>query len=1195
MDLSANVGHGRSRLTASGDLSFGFTADRNPGKDRECIIQLRWDGGGIDFTIIQREAPYANNPVVSGGANGTITANSTTDGSVLHFATDGEEPSEDSPVLSNSISFNDSTDFAVKAFGDWMQASDTVYASVVGKDSQWDEVEISFVPGQPGLVVPPKRTYKVNDAFGALPSFPKTDGLYFKGWTLHEGSEKLVSEAASVPNQDATLYAVWSPVEEDKPDWTALPWDFKSTMTATMKVYDDTTGTYLDPSVCIIGIEDADGVCRGSSENGFGDMQSELNGKNGLYVFGIYSQIESGQETGLRIRIWNRQKGFMDVLTESLDFVVSGTAGSENEPFVVHVATGSYLKFNANGGSVDEASRRVAEGAEVGELPVPTRDGYAFDGWWTGAEGGLRVLATTRMVPYDVTLFAHWEPLAAGSCPEKAIPFPFGPSVATYPVALAKEWLADEGRYDEASGVLYCKSSVARGKVYTIALPVGQTYEVVCVDAGAIVEYADYGALRYCVVDARDLSEETAEIVLALSGGAGSRTTVYVVEGNMVPAAAEYEDPDPGDLPGSCLGKATGLEFGAGVRARTVRLVHEWDEMGERYIDGGVRYLAAVAPTSGRLTVSVPVSQADGCEVACAGNAATGPEPFGGLAFWIFDAQAGDEVVVRLTGARGADATVYTFGGDYLAKKLVFDPNGGSCPVPSKEVRAGSPVGELPQARRGGFVFLGWYTAREGGAKVTPETKMVNSDVTLYAHWEEVAYGSCLKKAIPFPFGPSVAAYPVTLVKEWDADFGYYYEECGVLYCKSTVSRGKVYTIALPVDQGFYVDCGDEGVIVEYASYGSLRYCRIDAHDLAEETAEIVLSLYGGAGARTTVYAVEGDFVPADADYEYPPAGSCCDMATGLEFAAGVQAKAVRLVREWDEDAGCYLDGGVYYLRATASADGPLTVAVPAAQADGCEVACGGYAASREDFGSLALWIFDAEAGDEVLVRLEGARGADATVYTFGGDYLAKRLLFDANGWSCQEASKEVRAGQAVGELPVPDGRDGYAFLGWYTAREGGAKVTPETVMVGYDVTLYAHWEKLAAGSCLEAAIPFAMTTSVAAYPVSLVREWLDDELKYSDKWGAFYCKTTLKRGRVYTMAVPHGLDEVDAWCVNGEASVTYGSDASLQYVRFDTTNMAAAETEAYFAVFGNVGQRTTVYAVEADMMPDCSSCIDAP
>ena len=128
-----------------------------------------------------------------------------------------------------------------------------------------------------------------------------------------------------------------------------------------------------------------------------------------------------------------------------------------------------------------------------------------FQGWYTAREGGARVTAETAMVNSDVTLYAHWEPLAAGSCREKAIPFPFGPSVAAYPVTLAKEWLAGEGRYDETSGVLYCKSFVARGKVYTLALPVGQKFTVSCEDAGAIVEYATSGTLCLCLVDARDI------------------------------------------------------------------------------------------------------------------------------------------------------------------------------------------------------------------------------------------------------------------------------------------------------------------------------------------------------------------------------------------------------------------------------------------------------------------------------------------------------------------------------------------------------------------------------------------------------------------------------------------------------------------------------------------------------------------
>ena len=332
-----NIGRGSGRYTTpDGTAQFAFYADRNDGPSRTEILPLRWNGGGLDVVIRQKSAAQVDLPVLSVNV-GSLNANCYTPEAVMRYATDGEEPSANSPLMPNGLSFDENTECAVKAFAEWMIASDTVYADVVGKDSQWDEVDISFDAGQVGLTAPAKRTYKVNETFGELPSFPRTNGLYFKGWSLHEGSEKLVSASDYVPSSDATLYAVWSPVAADKPSWVALPWNFKSTMTAIMKVYDDVAGSYLDPSVCIIGIEDTDGVCRGSSENGFGDTQSELNGQNGLYVFGIYSQIESGQETGLKIRIWNRQKGFMSVADASVLFTAGSTLGDEANPYVIHV------------------------------------------------------------------------------------------------------------------------------------------------------------------------------------------------------------------------------------------------------------------------------------------------------------------------------------------------------------------------------------------------------------------------------------------------------------------------------------------------------------------------------------------------------------------------------------------------------------------------------------------------------------------------------------------------------------------------------------------------------------------------------------------------------------------------------------------------------------------------------------------
>jgi len=65
------------------------------------------------------------------------------------------------------------------------------------------------------------------------------------------------------------------------------------------------------------------------------------------------------------------------------------------------------VTFNANGGSVSPTSRTVAGGSAVGTLPTPTRTGYSFAGWWTAANGGAQVTATT-VVRANVTYYAHW-------------------------------------------------------------------------------------------------------------------------------------------------------------------------------------------------------------------------------------------------------------------------------------------------------------------------------------------------------------------------------------------------------------------------------------------------------------------------------------------------------------------------------------------------------------------------------------------------------------------------------------------------------------------------------------------------------------------------------------------------------------------------------------------------------------------
>ena len=340
-DISVRVslGKGRNQVSIGNKLLFfSFRADRNAEKDREALFKLRWDGGGVDFTILQQQAPTAEKPEVRIDPDGGLQASAPTAGAAVRYALDGEEPSESSPLLDGKLLFDCDTAVAAKSFGEWMQASETVYETAPGRADVEEEVSVclTFDPVESGVAAPEQRVCKVSEKFGELPELQK-DGLYFKGWTLDVGSGKCVRSTDYVPRQNTTLYAVWSKVKDDEPVWTALPWNFKSSMRASVVVVDKATGEKLNPSVCSVGVEDASSVCRGSTKNGFGDTISSENGKDGKHVFGVYGQVGAGTEAGLVVRVWHPDFGFIKVLNPALTFTAGGALGSDESPYVIEV------------------------------------------------------------------------------------------------------------------------------------------------------------------------------------------------------------------------------------------------------------------------------------------------------------------------------------------------------------------------------------------------------------------------------------------------------------------------------------------------------------------------------------------------------------------------------------------------------------------------------------------------------------------------------------------------------------------------------------------------------------------------------------------------------------------------------------------------------------------------------------------
>lgn len=70
-----------------------------------------------------------------------------------------------------------------------------------------------------------------------------------------------------------------------------------------------------------------------------------------------------------------------------------------------------------------------------------------------------------------------------------------------------------------------------------------------------------------------------------------------------------------------------------------------------------------------------------------------------------------------------------------------FDGNGGSVSVRSKKVNRGSKYNTLPNPKRKGYRFEGWYTSKTAGKKKTSSSYVeTTKNQTLYARWKKITY-----------------------------------------------------------------------------------------------------------------------------------------------------------------------------------------------------------------------------------------------------------------------------------------------------------------------------------------------------------------------------------------------------------------------------------------------------------------------
>jgi len=85
------------------------------------------------------------------------------------------------------------------------------------------------------------------------------------------------------------------------------------------------------------------------------------------------------------------------------------------------------VKFEPNGGSVETTEMKFIVGSKYEGMPIPVREGYIFDGWYTELIDGTKITETSTVsLATDHTLYARWKSsicevgIELGSCIKNA-------------------------------------------------------------------------------------------------------------------------------------------------------------------------------------------------------------------------------------------------------------------------------------------------------------------------------------------------------------------------------------------------------------------------------------------------------------------------------------------------------------------------------------------------------------------------------------------------------------------------------------------------------------------------------------------------------------------------------------------------------------------------------------------------------
>ncbi len=904
-----------------------------------------------------------------------------------------------------------------------------------GSSSEPTTVTVSF-DGNGGAVSTSHKTINAGEVYGELPT-PTRTNYTFDGWfTSASGGTKIEETTKLISDTAHTLYAHWT----------------KEVVKATITL--NANGGSVSPTSVEVIVDE------------------------------MYENLPAPTRSGYTFAGWFTAASGGTQITSSMK-VTSTSARTLYAHWTENVITVN-VSFNANGGTVTQSSAIVTYGKNYGALPVPTKTGYTFNGWYTSSTGGIKVTESTNVISSSShTLYAQWTEIIttvtvtlnagvdATVSPSSLIINKDG-TYGSLPTPKKNDYKFD-GWYTSSSGGTKIESTTKLVSntahtlyahwclnAYTISFSAGDgTVEPlgkkVTVDQSygelPIPKLKDYVFAGW-FNDPDGGEEITADTIADING---PRTlyahwvynkvivTFYAYQGVDIQtkeyvAGKEYGSlPEAPQRPGyNFEGWYTALEGGRHVTADIVVIAQD-------------ALMLYAHWSKSEITISF---NANGGEVEQASKTYTigseygsFPEPerenykFEG---WYTELEGGNQVIASQTVSVNDNTILYAHWSP-ITVTVTFNGNGAAVNTKSRTLNVGDIYDTLEELTKEDYNFMGWYTSAEGGTRVkSTDTVKETTAHTLYAHWE--------KKEIK-------------LIVSFNGN--------GV----NVTEQSRVYTYGDEVKYGDLENLTRDGYNFEgwytAASGGEKIESTTPLKEKIDHTlyahwtklAQKVIVTFNGNGAEVTTKSRE--YTVGD---QYGKYGTLENLIReGYKFEGWyTEAEGGTLVK--DDTEVKKTTAHTVYAHWT---EEQISVTVTLSAGAGATISSqsisvkyngkyGTIPTPKRDGYSFNGWYTAASGGNMVNSESTVTEKVSHTLYArWTKDIVYVTITFYGNGGTVNTQSKEYVVGGKYTSLETPK-RDGYTFAGWYTDPVAGTKVEEgDEVKESTAHTLYAHWNNV--------------------------------------------------------------------------------------------------------------------------------------